>query len=98
MYTSIRVDKSWNFYSTTSSDFEWGQEPTLSVAGVSVPLGKVVNGQVKAQLAKVAPMIDAQMAEIVAFGGCKHRSATLHNLGFGGLSTGDAERESGVVP
>jgi hypothetical protein len=66
MYTIIGVDKGWNFTSVTSSDFDWGQEPTLNVAGVSVPLGKVVTGQVKAQLKSVAPMIDAQMKEIVA--------------------------------
>jgi Domain of unknown function (DUF4403) len=66
MNTTIGVDKAWNFSSTTASDFDWGQEPTLDVAGISIPLGKVVNAQVKAQLAKVAPMIDAQMKEIVA--------------------------------
>ena len=66
MYTSISVDKAWNFNAVTTSNFEWGQEPTLNVAGVSIPLGNIVNAQVKAQLAKVAPMIDAQMKETVA--------------------------------
>jgi hypothetical protein len=66
MNTVIAADKKWNFTSNTSSDFGWGQEPTLKVAGVSIPLGKVTYSTVKAQLAKIAPLIDQQIKDLVS--------------------------------
>ncbi len=66
MNTAVAADKKWNFSSSTSSDFVWGQEPTLKVAGIDVPLGKVTYGTVKGQLAKIAPVIDQQIKDLVS--------------------------------
>ncbi len=66
MNTVVAADKKWNFSSSTSSDFIWGQEPTLKVASIDIPLGKVTYNTVKAQLAKVAPMIDLQIKDLVS--------------------------------
>ena len=66
MQTVVATDKKWNFTSVTSSDFGWGQEPTLKVAGVNVPLGKLTYATVKAQLAKITPIVDQQIKDIVS--------------------------------
>jgi hypothetical protein len=65
MNTTVGADANWNFASVTSPDFVWGEEPTLRVAGINIPLGRVTTAPVKAQLAKIAPMIDQQIKDLV---------------------------------
>ena len=66
MNTVVAADKNWNFASATSSDFEWSQEPSLRVAGLTIPIGRLCRSSVKAQLDAVAPMIDKQIKDLVS--------------------------------
>jgi hypothetical protein len=64
--TAFQIGKNWQLLPKTEAQYKWLREPSLSVFGFQINLGKAVDPTVKSQLADVAKLIDKQIRENVS--------------------------------
>jgi hypothetical protein len=64
--TAFQIGKNWQLLPKTEAQYKWLREPSLSIFGFQVNLGKAVDPIVKSQLADVAKLLDKQIKENVS--------------------------------